>query len=173
MLLRKANTEDIPAMMDIVRQAQESLKMLHVDQWQNNYPNEEVVGQDIDNGYAYVLTEDDKVIAIATVIYNYEPTYDRIYEGEWLSRGDFVVVHRMAVDNRLRQRGLASYILGEVEKMAVQANIPSFKIDTHKDNTPMQKTLKKNGFTFCGRIVLSDGHSRVAYEKLLVNDISL
>jgi RimJ/RimL family protein N-acetyltransferase len=51
--------------------------------------------------------------------------------------------------------------------MAVQANIKSFKVDTHKDNIPMQKTLEKNGFAYCGRIVLLDGNSRIAYEKLL------
>jgi len=168
MLLQKAKTEDIPVMMEIVRQAQASLKAMGINQWQNNYPNVEVIQRDIDEGYAYVLTDNDTVIAMLTIIFNDEPTYDRIYEGEWLSRGDFVVVHRIAIDNRCKQKGIASYLLGEVEKMAVQANISSFKIDTHKDNIPMRKTLDRNDFSYCGRIVLPDGNSRVAYEKLLI-----
>ena len=168
MVLRKAAIADIPAMMEIFFQAQASLKALGVNQWQNNYPNVDVVGKDLDNGTAYVLTQDGCVIATATIIFNNEPTYDRIYEGEWLSRGEFVVVHRMAIDNRYKKKGIASHILREVGKIAVQANISSFKIDTHKDNVPMRKTLEKNGFTYCGRIVLLDGNSRVAYEKLLI-----
>jgi RimJ/RimL family protein N-acetyltransferase len=168
MVFRKATSADIPAMMAIFIQAQASLKALGVNQWQNNYPNTGVIGQDLDNGTAYVLTMDGSVIATATIIFNYEPTYDRIYEGEWLSCGEFVVVHRVAIDNRFKMKGVASYILNEVEKMAVQSNIPSFKIDTHKDNLPMRKTLEKNGFTYCGRIVLADGNSRVAYEKLIL-----
>jgi len=167
MVLRKATFADISAMMEIFYQAQASLKELGVNQWQNNYPNRDVINKDLENGVAYVLTENGIIIATATIIFNHEPTYDRIYEGEWLSRGEFVVVHRVAVDNRYKMKGVASHILHEVEKMAVQANIPSFKIDTHKDNLPMRKTLGKNGFSYCGRIVLHDGNSRVAYEKLL------
>jgi ribosomal protein S18 acetylase RimI-like enzyme len=168
LVLRKTTLADIPAMMEIFYQGQASLKALGVNQWQNNYPNADVVGKDIENGTAHVLTENGSVIATATIIFNHEPTYDQIYEGEWLSRGEFVVVHRVAVDNSYRMKGIASHILMEVEKMAIQANIPSLKIDTHKDNFPMRKTLEKNGFTYCGRIVLLDGNSRVAYEKLLI-----
>ncbi|MDR0795739.1 MAG: GNAT family N-acetyltransferase [Tannerella sp.] len=168
MLFRKATSDDIPAMMAIFVQSQSSLKALGVNQWQNNYPNIEVVGQDISKENAYVLMDDDQLIATSTILFNDEPTYNTIYEGEWLSRSEFVVAHRIAVDIRYRQKGIASYILMEVEKMAIQAKIPSFKIDTHKDNFPMRKTLEKNGFTYCGRIVLSDGNSRVAYEKLLI-----
>jgi len=165
--LRKAISEDIPKMQEIFSQGQASLKALGVNQWQNNYPNIDVIRNDIAKGNTFVLTEHDNVIATATIIFNEEPTYEQIYEGEWLSRGEFLVVHRVAVDIRYRMKGIASTILQEIEKMAVQANIPSIKIDTHKDNIPMRKTLEKNGFTYCGRIVLLDGDSRVAYEKLL------
>jgi len=168
MNLRKATFEDIPAMMEIFYQSQASLKALGVDQWQNNYPNIDVVRKDVENATAYVLTIDDRVIATATIIFNHEPTYDRIFEGEWLSQCEFVVVHRVAVDSSYKMMGVASYILKEVEKIATKANIPSIKIDTHKDNFPMRKTIEKNGFTYCGRIILLDGNSRVAYEKLLI-----
>ena len=168
MVLRKATSADIPAMMDIFHQAQASLKDLGVNQWQNNYPNTDVVGKDLANETAYVLTKDGNILATATIIFNHEPTYDRIYDGEWLSRDTFIVVHRMAVDNRHKKEGIASYILKEVEKMALEANIPSFKIDTHKDNIPMRTMIEKNGFTYCGRISLLDGNSRVAYEKILI-----
>ena len=166
MNLQKAIISDLPAMMNIVRQAQASLKSLGIDQWQNGYPTSEIVRQDIENGDAYVLTDNGQVVAMMTVIYNDEPTYDRIYDGEWLSRGDFAVVHRMAVDNRLRQVGMASFLLQEAEKMAIKKRIPSIKIDTHKGNSPMRRTLEKNGFVYCGYILLSDGNHRVAYEKL-------
>ena len=167
MILRKAQPEDRDDMLEIVSHGQASLKAMGVNQWQNNYPNSDVIQRDIEKGYAYVLTENDSVIAMSTVIFNDEPTYERIYEGEWLSRGEFVVVHRIAVNNRFRNKGIASYLLGEIEKMVIQATIPSIKIDTHKDNLPMRKVLEKSGYIYCGRIVLLDGHSRVAYEKLL------
>jgi len=167
MNLRKATLNDLPVMLEIVCQAQHSLKHLGVDQWQNGYPNPEVLSKDIQNGCAYVLMDDDKVIAMVSVIYNDEPTYDRIYEGEWLSKGNFVVAHRMAVAKDSKKRGIASFLLNKVEQMAAGKGVFSFKVDTHENNLPMRHTLEKNGFTYCGRIFLADGNPRVAYEKLL------
>jgi len=168
MVLRKATTADIPAMMEIFCYAQASLKSMGVNQWQNNYPNVDIIDKDLANETAYVLTKDGNILATATIIFNHEPTYDRIYEGEWLSRDKFIVVHRIAVNNHYKMKGIASHILKEVERMAIRANIRSFKIDTHKDNIPMRKMIEKNGFTYCGRISLLDGNSRVAYEKILI-----
>jgi GNAT superfamily N-acetyltransferase len=168
MLFRNGNKADLSRMMEIVRQAQISIGKLGIDQWQNGYPTEEIMHNDVKNGYSLVGTTDvGKIIAIATIIYNNEPTYDRIYDGEWLSRGDFVVVHRMAVAEESRQKGIASKLLREIEKQAIIKNIPSFKIDTHEGNIPMRRTFESNGFTYCGRIFLQNGNPRVAYEKEL------
>ena len=38
------------------------------------------------------------------------------------------------------------------------------RIDTHKDNIPMQKALEKNGFGRCGMIYTDDGSQRIAYD---------
>ncbi len=40
----------------------------------------------------------------------------------------------------------------------------NIKIDTHKDNLPMQHTILKNGFTYCGIIKKDDGTTRLAYQ---------
>jgi GNAT superfamily N-acetyltransferase len=168
MIFRKGKISDLPRMMAIVRQAQISIGKLGIDQWQNGYPAEEIMRNDIENGHSFVLIDDTgAVIAIASVLYNDEPTYDEIFDGEWLSRGNFVVVHRMAVAEEFKQKGIASHLLKEIEKQAILKNIPSFKIDTHEGNIPMRKTFERNGFTYCGRIFLRDGNPRVAYEKEL------
>jgi GNAT superfamily N-acetyltransferase len=153
--------------MNIVSQAQASLKARGVDQWQNGYPSEEVILQDIAKQHAYVVTAGDEVVAMASVIFNDEPTYDRILGGKWLSTGAFVVVHRMAVDNRFKQSGVASFIFERVEAMCRRNGTVSFKVDTHRDNLPMHRFLAKHGFACCGIIFLHDGNERVAYEKLL------
>lgn len=47
---------------------------------------------------------------------------------------------------------------------AVAGNV---RIDTHRDNQPMQALLKKCGFAYCGRIFLADGSERIAFQKTL------
>ncbi|MDR0756342.1 MAG: GNAT family N-acetyltransferase [Tannerella sp.] len=153
--------------MNIVCQAQASLKARGIDQWQNGYPSDKIILQDIAEQHACVVTEGDTVVAMASVVFNDEPAYDRIMGGKWLSTGAFVVVHRMAVDDRFRQNGIASFIFEQVEEMCHRNGTVSFKVDTHRDNFPMRRFLEKHGFTCCGIIFLHDGNERVAYEKLL------
>ena len=42
----------------------------------------------------------------------------------------------------------------------------NLRIDTHRDNIPMQKVLKRNGFEYCGIIYLENGDERLAYQKI-------
>ena len=39
-MIRKTKIEDIPEIMNIIRDAQASMKLLGISQWQNGYPNE-------------------------------------------------------------------------------------------------------------------------------------
>lgn len=168
MTFRKSRTEDIPAMMGIIRQAQEYMKSQGIDQWQNGYPNEAVFLEDIEKGYSYVCEEAGKVIGTIAVIFDGEPTYDRIYEGAWLTTDEpYAAIHRIAVDNALKGRGVAGQMIREVEQMCRDKGVRSIKNDTHRDNLSMQNMQKKNGFIYCGVIYLSDGAERIACEKVL------
>lgn len=167
MKFRRTLKTDILDVMIIINQAQEYLKSQNIDQWQNNYPNEETIASDIDLGYGYVLTEGTKIIATSAISFDGEPTYDKIYEGQWLSDFDYAVIHRIAVNSDLKGKGLSSLILDETERLCKDKSIRSIKVDTHEQNTSMQRLLIKNGFTKCGLILLKDGSRRIAFEKLL------
>ncbi|MFY9394774.1 MAG: hypothetical protein WBI32_09720 [Halanaerobiales bacterium] len=43
MLFRKAEYRDFNEIMAIIKEAQVHLRESGIDQWQNNYPNEEIV----------------------------------------------------------------------------------------------------------------------------------
>ena len=47
MNFRKSTKSDVSKIMEIVKQAQEYFKSQGIDQWQNNYPNDEVINNDI------------------------------------------------------------------------------------------------------------------------------
>ena len=53
------------------------------------------------------------------------------------------------------------------EESARKNNAASIRVDTHRDNLPMQRMLQKNGFIYCGIIYLADGKERFAFEKPL------
>ena len=164
---RQATKEDISAIMAIIEQAQSYLKEKGVDQWQNNYPNEEIIGLDIKQGMSFVLTIEAAIAATAAISFDGESTYDSIYEGSWLNQEPYAVIHRIAADSSVRGRGVSSEILAHLEKLTLDRNIKNIRTDTHQDNLTMQGFLKKHGFIYCGVIYLKDGAKRVAYQKVL------
>ena len=167
MEIKLSQKTDLNAIMHIIHQAQAYFKEIGVDQWQNQYPNEAAILNDIALNESYLVYLEGRVAGTFVLSFRNEVTYDQIYEGEWLSTQACAVIHRIALDNQFKGKGLTTQIILEIEKKCLLKNIYSIKIDTHEDNVSMRKMLVKNGFVYCGVIFLLDGNKRVAYEKLL------
>lgn len=167
MEFRKAVEADIDDIMNIIKQAQYYFKTQGIDQWQNNYPNPEIIRNDIFNNNSYILLDDNKIVATAVISFDGDKNYDVIYDGKWLSNDKFAVVHRIAVDNSYKGTGISSIVLEYAEKICLGKGVYSIKVDTHKENLSMQKLLRKNKFQYCGVIYLEDNNERIAFEKIL------
>jgi len=164
---RKTETADLPQVMAIIKEAQIYFKENQIDQWQHNYPNLETIQNDIVQDHSYVLVHKQQIIATAAVSFDGEKTYNQIQQGEWLTQNPYAVIHRLAVANSFKGQGVFTSILNPIEKLCCEQGIFSIKIDTHEHNLSMQRSLKKNGFSYCGVIYLEDGSKRVAWEKIL------
>lgn len=168
MTIRKADLGDIPHMEALYDAARSSLAGMGVDQWQDGYPNARTAREDIENGIAWVVEENGAVLATAAVFVGVEPTYGEIFDGAWKTQGPtYGVIHRIAVDPAAKKRGLASAIMAHCTALSRAAGVASQRCDTHRDNVPMRRTLERNGYEYCGVIVLESGAARVAYEKVL------
>lgn len=166
MKIRQAKMQDVKSIMQIISDAKQNLKEQGVNQWQRNYPNLQVIENDVLSGSCYVLEEDGEIAASFAVTFDGDADYEHIYNGSWRGQGDFAVVHRVAVSKNHRGKGLASKALQYAEKLSQARNINYLKIDTHQDNIPMQKVLSKNSFALCGLIDIADGTSRIVFDKI-------
>ncbi|GAA0076507.1 GNAT family N-acetyltransferase [Clostridium sp. CTA-5] len=167
MEFRKSVESDANSIINIIKQAQEYFSKKGINQWQNNYPNIETIRNDISNKNSYILIKDNNIIGTAMLSFDGEKTYENIYDGEWVSDNKYAVVHRIAIDNNYKGLGIAKLIIENIEKICLNKNIHSIRIDTHKDNISMQTMLKKNGFKYCGIIYLEDKSERIAFEKII------
>lgn len=167
MVFRKADMEDLDKIYAIIDQAREYFRQNGIDQWQDNYPNPDIVREDIENEECFVVEENNEVIATSVLSFRGERTYEKIYEGKWLSEDEYAVIHRIEVDNRYKGKRIASYIMKHLENMCVDKNVFGIKVDTHRDNRSMLKVLCNNGFSYCGIIYLETGAERLAFEKIL------
>lgn len=164
MEIRKANISDFENILkiyDIARQYM--VKSGNPNQWaKNNWPPEDLVRKDIQDGKSYVCINDDNIVAVFYYDFGYkiEPTYNNIENGKWIGNDNYGVVHRIATDGTVK--GVGSFCINYAYNKCKH-----LRIDTHEDNIPMQKLLEKNNFVKCGIIYVGENKSpRIAFEKI-------
>lgn len=137
------------------------------NQWTEDYPTKGNIDHDVAHGYGYVISLDEGVCAYGALIIGIEPAYAAI-DGDWLSDGyePYMVVHRLAVADFARGRGLAASFLTEAEKVAEAEGVRWLRVDTNYDNLRMLSILENLGFTYCGKVYYEKGE-RLAFEKKL------
>ena len=193
LVFRRARPADAARIMEIIRQAQAQMRALGSLQWQDGYPAAADIGHDIACGYGWVFEKPEaekstdargtdgtgaagfravtaaaaqgNVIAYGAVVFDGEPAYDAI-EGAWLTDGEYVVLHRMAVADGEKGRGVATEFMRRVEAMACGRGTGSMRVDTNFDNRYMLRMLGRLGFVYCGKVRYRSGE-RLAFEKTL------
>ncbi len=127
-------------------------------QWGDTNPPASAVRRDIELGQSYVAQEDGRILAVFAFIQGIDPTYLEI-DGAWHYDLPYGVIHRVA---SYGGRNAAS----ECIKWCAQ-RCDYLRMDTHKDNIPMQRVIAKNGFSYCGVVVIADGTQRLAFDRLV------
>ena len=166
MIIRKSTIEDLDRLMPIFDEARKTIAMLGIDQWQNGYPSPHVIREDIALNRSYLVELGDEVCATFVLVDDGEPTYDKVYEGEWLKNEEYVAIHRVAISVKNRGTGISTAIMEYARNYARSLDRRSLRIDTHQGNKVMRRMLEKHGFTHQGTIYLESGDKRVAYEKI-------
>lgn len=128
------------------------------NQWVNGYPSKELIMEDIRLNRFYGVYDGDELIGVFMLLAGEDPTYKKIYEGNWLNNEEYVVIHRIATI--LHGKGVADACY---EFALSKCN--NLRIDTSSENSIMQRSLAKNGFRYCGIIYLENGDPRLAYQK--------
>ncbi len=167
--IRHTQKEDITQLQDIFATARQfMLETGNPNQWAPDYPSTQLLIEDIESGDSYVIetvsdeSADNSTSAIvATFVLRggIDPTYNTIYEGQWLNDAPYATIHRVASSQQVRG------VFKAVMRFALQA-YDNIRIDTHRDNLVMQQAIIKAGFRYCGVIHCWNGTDRLAYQML-------
>lgn len=168
-MIRKARLEDLPIIMQIVK---EVIPLMHASgntQWGEDYPTEEVFEEDILAETLYLSEGNDegKHIIEGFICINQDESEEYI-PLKWQADGKAVVLHRMAVSPRSRGRGVASGLIAFAEEVAAKESISWIKTDTNEANTIMKAILEKRGYQYVGQVYYRiPGTPYNCYEKKL------
>ena len=164
--IREAKPADIPEIMQVMEAAKKIMRQSgNMHQWGDGYPSEAVIYNDMEKNGGFVIEEGDgedkTIVGYFAFLPSPEPTYSKIYDGEWLDdTTPYHVVHRIASYPDVH--GIFSNIMDFC--FSRDTNI---RIDTHKDNLIMQHNIERHGFTYCGIIYLAFGDERLAYQHIM------
>lgn len=167
---RLAQPQDHAAVMTLIAHARAAIARLGIDQWQDGYPEPEVIASDMEQGIGILFEVDGKIAGYMVALADPEPIYDQL-DQEWLQNSaPYLTVHRMAIDDGYRGTGLSTAMFAHAEGLAREWKLASVRADTHTGNLAMRGLLKKCGYTYCGDVrydVTAGDPIRVAYEKIL------
>lgn len=159
MEIRKTKPGELKAIIKIYEDARLFMRENgNPDQWENGYPAPELLKNDIKGGKSYLCFDADKIVGTFFFDQGTEPTYAVIYDGKWLNNSPYGVIHRIAVAEH--NKGVATFCMEWCLNKC-----RNLRIDTHRDNIPMQQLLNKNGFSYCGIIRLQNQDERRAFQK--------
>lgn len=176
--IRKTEMSDISAVMHLIELARTTISILGIDQWQNNYPAQTDIENDIANGESYVVIDEEQIIGTFAMTVRPDPSYGEI-EGAWksdetpylsLHRLTLAPDHRRTYSNPKQRHSATAFLIDYVKQYAASCGISGgIRSDTHEGNIPMRKMLEGNGFEYCGVIHLNvdnseRGKARVAYQ---------
>ena len=160
MIIRRTHPSEVDEVMQIYANARAfMIESGNADQWGSTHPARSLIESDIATERGFVVEDNGEIVGAFFFNIGIDPTYLRIYDGNWINENEYGVIHRIAV--KYHGRGIADFIYQHCFNQ-----VKSLRIDTHEDNLPMQRSLQKNGFLKCGTIYLESGDKRIAYQKV-------
>ena len=115
MKIIEARQEHIPTVVGLLSACMRTMRNKGIDQWDDIYPNEEVVMKDVNDLSLYVLEENDICIGAVSLNQEQDVAYQQI---NWLGGAPVLVVHRLCVDPDHQGGGLGSRLMDFAEEHA-------------------------------------------------------
>ncbi len=161
-VIREARLSDVSEVLKVMDAAKQIMRQSgNMHQWEDGYPSAAVIEADMERQGGFVIEDDGGVVGYFAFLPSPEPTYAKIFDGQWLNdEQSYHVVHRIA--SYPDAHGIFASIMDFC--FSRDTNI---RIDTHRDNKIMQHNIQKHGFSYCGIIYLLSGDERMAYQKSL------
>lgn len=163
--LRKACMADLDEILPVYADAVRSMERNGIYQWDEIYPDREIIASDINKGEMYIVRAEDGTVAAYTVNKACDEEYRN---GKWLlPHASYFVVHRLCVSPAWQGSGLGTAIMRYIEKWALEHAAQSIRLDCFMENPYAIRMYKRLGFHVTGRATWRKGDFYLM-EKVLI-----
>ena len=166
MIIRKANKTDLENIMLMYKSCVAGMVENGIDQWDETYPNTEIISEDLNVGTYYVSEMDGTIIAGINIDKNQDDTYLAL---DWEDKSDsFLVVHRLGVKEEFWNKKIGKDLMLFTEKLVIEKGLKSIRLDTYSGNPKAMEFYRRLGYTELGTIDLKPEKDKYyCFEKII------
>jgi ribosomal protein S18 acetylase RimI-like enzyme len=163
-VIRHAIDGDVLVLSALLRDCVAGMFAAGIEQWDEVYPNEEIIHKDIAAGTLHVLDKCDRVIGCVTL----DDQPDPLWQGlAWSDDGTpFIAVHRLMIHPSQQGCGLARKLMQHAEAVALEKGCGSIRLDTFTQNPGALALYEKLGYRRTGIATMRKGLF-IGFEKML------
>lgn len=168
MTIDKATIDQLDNVFQIFKDCRISMEKDGVYQWTEHYPTLKIIRNDIQEGYLYCLTQNEKIVGVVNISDIQEPEYKTIH---WQNNdGKILVVHRLAVHPQFQKQGLAKKLMDFSEDYATKNNYSSVRLDAYSGNERVLRFYENRDYKKRGEVFFPKRELPFyCYEKQLPN----
>ena len=166
MIIRKANKVDLENIMKMYKSCVKGMITNGIDQWDDTYPNTEIISQDLEVMTYYVAEIEGEIIGGINIDQNQDETYLAI---DWKDKSNsFLVVHRLGVKEENWGEEMGKRLMNFVEDLVVEKKLKSIRLDTYSGNPKAMEFYKRLGYTRLGHVYLKPNKNEYyCFEKII------
>jgi ribosomal protein S18 acetylase RimI-like enzyme len=166
MIIRKATRADLNGIMRMYNSCVAGMIKNGIDQWDESYPNTEVIMGDLIAQTYFVVTKNEIIIAGINIDQNQDDTYLAI---DWEDKkNQFLVVHRLAVKVDLWSDGIGKSLMLFTENLVTEKGLNSIRLDTYSGNPNAMEFYRRLGYNELGTIDLKPNKDKYhCFEKII------
>lgn len=163
-LFRKAGIQDFKEVTALFREAVEHMIRNGILQWDEIYPNEEVLFNDILKDEMYLLLEDSKLVACAVI----NEEQDEVYQtGSWQYPNErAAVIHRLCVQPKVQGAGNGRRMMKNVEALIRETGYSTIRLDAFSQNAAANRLYEGLGYRLAGEVHFRKGLFYLMEKKL-------
>jgi ribosomal protein S18 acetylase RimI-like enzyme len=137
-----------------------------IDQWDESYPNTEVIIEDLIAQTYFVAIENEIIIAGINIDQNQDDTYLAL---DWKDKkNQFLVVHRLAVKVEFWNDGIGKSLMLFTENLVTEKGLNSIRLDTYSGNPKAMEFYRRLGYRELGTIDLKPNKDKYhCFEKII------
>ena len=154
-MIRQAKPKESTKLMAVIKAASAAMLATGIDQWDEVYPNLDVLKGDIDKGDLFVLEEDGATKGMVVLNEFQDKEYADV---RWrLTEGKPLVVHRLCVHPDHQGMGVAKRLMAFAENYALRNGYSSIRLDTFTQNPTSVALYAKLGYAKAGTVTFRKG----------------